>query len=104
MDKKIEDHNSLWGVMKSSIIYFIKAETSSTEAKLNLLFGVLSILFVFTCAASSIVETFLKFFKPELDFGFHPMIIFIMFSFVLMYFWGCIKFVTKVNKIEEKLK
>lgn len=104
MDKKIENHNSLWAVMKSSIIYIIKAETSTIEAKLNLLFGVLSILFVFTCAASSFVEIILKFLKPELEFGFNPTSILAMFFLVLVYFTLCIRYVAGLNKLEERLK
>lgn len=104
MDNDIKDHNSLWATLKEGIIYFIKSETSSIDAILNLLFGILAILFVFACATSPIIEIILQFLKPELSLGINPIYIVIMFFGVLIYFGKCVKFVNGVKVLKEKIK
>lgn len=103
MDNDINSPNSLWSTLKEGIIYVIKSETSSIDAILNLIFGVLAILFVFACSTTSIVETLLQSWKPELNLGISPIYIVVMFFGTLIYFSKCIKFVNSQKKMEEKI-
>lgn len=103
MDNNINDPSSLWSTLKEGIIFVIKSETSSIDAILNLIFGILAILFVFAYATSPFIEIILKFFKPEFSFGVHPIYIIVMFLGVLVYFGKCIKFVNVQKDSKEKI-
>lgn len=107
MINSAEDQNSLWGVIKESIIHIIRAETSTTGGKLNLLFGVLAILFLFACFIPSIAETILeviiKNFKPDIELGLPPYVLVLMFFGVLVYFGICVKYVDSINIRRENL-
>ncbi|WP_404988080.1 hypothetical protein [Clostridium culturomicium] len=104
MDNNINSPNSLWSALKEGIIFVIKSETSSIDAILNLIFGILAILFVFAYAASPAVEILLKFLKPEFTFGVHPIYVILMFYGVLLYFGKCIKFVNEQKSKEAEIQ
>lgn len=104
MDQNIDTPNSLWGTMKESILHIITTEKSSIAGKLNLLFGVLSILFLIGCMSTSLVDNILKLWKPEIDLGFPPIYIVLMFLGVLIYFGYCVKFVDADKNDKGKIK
>lgn len=104
MDQDINTPNSIWGTIKESVIYIIKSETASTASKLNLLFGIIAILFLIGCGATSLADYVVKLIRPNIEIGFPAIYIVLMFLGTLIYFWKCIDFVQKDSLDKKELR
>lgn len=91
-------------VFNDTIRYTIKAETTSTPGKINLIGGIIVVILALSCFFKNIFVVIIRLFNPNYNDGMPSWFFLVAFLGVIFYFLYCMKYNYIIEKNRDNSK